>query len=80
MTASELKANLHHLIDRIENVVLLEEYYSEIKKMLHISGSKKWESLSEEQQKEVLLSYIESEDESMLVGHDEVMKLYSKWL
>jgi hypothetical protein len=80
MTASELKANLHHLIDRIENVVLLEEYYSEIKKMLQISGSKKWESLTEEQQKEVLLSFIESEDESMLVGHDEVMKLYSKWL
>lgn len=76
MNATELRANLHNFIDQIDSIVLLEEYYNEMKKMLRISGSKMWDTLTEEQKKEVLLSFEESEDDNNLVPNSEVMKKY----
>jgi phage shock protein A len=80
MNASELKANLHNFIDQIENTHLLEEYYNEMKKLLKSSHSSIWDTLSENQKREVLLSFEESEDDSHLIDNDEVMKRYHKWL
>ncbi len=39
-----------------------------------------WDSLTEEQKKEVLLSYEESENDDNLMDNDTVMKKYEYWL
>ncbi len=80
MNNIELKANLHLLIDKLDNTNLLKEYYNELKKIITISQGKIWDSLSDEQRKEVLLSYSESEDETNLLDSETVMKKYKKWL
>lgn len=80
MNKVELKTNLHSFIDQIENTDLLREYYLEMKRLLTIKKSKIWDSLTDEQKNEILLSFNESEDEENLIDNDEVMKRYSKWI
>ena len=80
MNAPELRANLHNFIDQIENIHLLEEYYNEMKKLITSSKSSIWDTLTEEQKREVLLSFEESEDDDNLIDNDEVMERYKKWL
>ncbi len=76
----ELKANLHLFIDKLENNSLLNEYYNELKRILNISQGKIWDSLSDEQKKELLISIEESEDEDNLLDNETVMGKYKKWL
>ena len=80
MKTAELKANLHNFIDQIENTHLLEEYYNEMKKLLKSSRYSIWDTLSENQKREVLLSFEESEDDNNLIDNDDVMRRYQKWL
>ena len=80
MNVSELKAGLHSLIDRIESVQLLEEYYLEMKRMIETGTSNIWDNLSDEQKQEVLLSFEESENDENLINTDEVLKRYEQWL
>ncbi len=49
-----------------------------MKRLIQNSKSNIWDTLSEEQKREVLLSYEESEDDSNLVDNDEVMEKYKK--
>ncbi len=80
MTLTELKSNLHNLIDQVESKNLLEEYYAELKRIVSSSKHKIWDTLSEEEKKEILMSYEESEDEKNLVDSNMVMEKYKKWL
>ena len=80
MDKIELKSSLHNLIDKIDNIELLKEYYQEMKNLLKRTESNIWETLTEEQKKEVLLSFEESENDENLVDNDKVMKNYKKWL
>ena len=80
MDKIELKSNLHSFIDQIENIELLKEYYIELKRLINNKKSKIWDSLTEEQRKEILLSYEESEDDENLIDNNEVMKKYDKWI
>ena len=80
MDKIELRSNLHSFIDQIENTDLLREYYLEMKRLLTIKKTKIWDSLTEEQRREVLLSYEESENEENLIDNNEVMKKYDKWI
>ena len=80
MTLTKLKSNLHDLIEQVESKNLLEEYYGELKRIVSSSKGKIWDTLSEEEKKEILLSYEESEDEKNLVDSDMVMEKYKKWL
>lgn len=80
MNVTELKAKLHSFIDQIENIVLLEDYYNEMKRILTSPVSKVWDTLPEEQKREILLSCEESEDDNNLVENSEVLKKYKKWL
>jgi TRAP-type C4-dicarboxylate transport system substrate-binding protein len=59
---------------------LLNEYYNELKRVLNISQGKIWDSLSEEQKKELLISFEESEDDNNLLDNETVMGKYKKWL
>jgi len=80
MKTSELRANIHEFVDQIESVHLLEDYYQEMKKLIKSSSSKIWDTLSDEQRREVLLSFEESEDELGLISNEDVMGRYKKWL
>lgn len=76
MNKASLKSNLHKLIDQIDNPNLLEEYYQEMKSIIQKSQENVWETLTEDQKKEVLLSYEESEDENNLTDTKSVLNKY----
>lgn len=79
MDKAQLKTGIHSFIDQIDNIELLKEYYSELKGLIKTKKSSVWNSLSDEQKKEVLLSFEESEIDENLIDNDEVMKKYDKW-
>jgi len=80
MNKTVLKTSLHKLIDQIESKNLLEEYYYEMKSLIQKNQVNAWDSLTEEQKREVLLSYEESENDNELLDNDSVMKKYKDWL
>jgi hypothetical protein len=79
METLELKSQLHRLIDELDDPNLLDDYFEEMKRAVAVSKTKLWDTLTEEQKREVLLSYEESKDERNLVDHETVMKKYDKW-
>lgn len=80
MNLAELKSGLHQFIDQIDSEKLLGEYYNEMNKFVHTKAFGVWGTLSDEQKREVLLSFEESEDENKLLENHEVMARYNKWL
>ena len=80
MDIIQLKSGIYSLIDQIENVELLKDYYFELEKIIKSGKSGIWYTLSEEQKNEVLLSYAESEMEENLIDENVVMEKYKKWL
>lgn len=72
METLKLKNDIHQIIDRIENPELLQSLYDFLKVRENSTSGSLWKSLSEEQRKEVLLSYEESEDEKNLIPRDEL--------
>ena len=80
MNKTVLKSNLHKLIDQIDNQNLLEEFYKEIKIILERSQGNIWDKLNEDQKKDILLSYEESEIDNNLLDHDTVINKYKDWL
>ena len=83
MTQLEIKTNFHKLIDEIDDqneLAKLYEYFIALKRNFEKSGSDWWDELSEEQKEMLDLSIKESEDESNLIPHEQVMKESLKWL
>ena len=74
MKATKLKSNIHQIIDRIQSEQLLETIYDFLKTRESSKPGEIWESLTDVQKQEVLLSFEESEDEKNLIGLDEVVK------
>ncbi len=74
MSTIELKSNLHKIVDKIDNEQLLQTIYDFLKLSENSQEGEIWKSLTEEQKKEVYLSYQESEDDKNLVTWDEVNK------
>lgn len=72
MGALELKSNLHKIVDRINNEELLRTLYDFLKLRENLEEGRIWKSLTEDQKKEVFLSYEESEDDRNLIGWDKV--------
>ncbi|MDY0078732.1 MAG: hypothetical protein RBR87_15795 [Bacteroidales bacterium] len=79
MDKIQLKSGIHAFIDQIDNIELLKDYYNELKGLIKDKKILMWDSLSEGQKREVLLSYDESEQDENLIDNDEVMKKYEKW-
>ena len=75
MSAPELKSNIHKIVESIESEQLLQSVYDFLKS--REKTSRIWDSLTTEQQQEVMLAYEESEDESNLIDRDQFFK--SKW-
>ena len=74
MGTLELKSNLHQIVDRIDDDRLLRAVFSFLKERENSADSRIWDSLTDEQKKEVLLAYDESEDETNLIDDKEVWK------
>jgi len=74
MGTIELKSNLHKIVDRIEDERLLRAIYSFLKLRENSEDGKIWNSLTEEQKKEVMLAYEESEDDTNLIKDKDVWK------
>lgn len=74
MSTVELKSNLHKIVDKIDNEQLLQTIYDFLKLSQNSKEGQIWKSLTEEQKKEVYLSYQESEDDKNLVSWDDVNK------
>ncbi len=77
MSINELKNNFHSLIDEVNDIELLKNYYEglsiSLKNRLH-------NELSEEGKQEILQAYEESEIESNLIDNDVVKDKINKWL
>jgi predicted transcriptional regulator len=72
MSTSELKSNLHQLIDNISDQSVLEAVYT------LLSGNRTdatdwWDALSEDQKKSIELGLKDAED-GRTIPHDEVMQ------
>ena len=71
MTAMELRANLHKVIDRIQNEELLHSIYDFLKTRENTKTGELWASLTNNQKKELLASYEESEDDDKLISNED---------
>lgn len=74
MTAIDLKSSLHKIVDKIDNEELLRTIYDFLKLRENSQAGRIWKSLTEEQKKEVFLSYEESGDDNNLISWEEVKK------
>jgi len=70
----ELKSSLHKIVDKINNEELLRTVYDFLKLRENSEEGRIWKTLTEDQKKEVYLSYEESEDERNLVDWEAVKK------
>ena len=80
MNTIELKQSFHDLIDSIDNENLLINFYDLIKKRSSAKEGQLWNKLTDQEQKELLLSLEESKNPENLISHDEMVKKHKKWL
>jgi hypothetical protein len=76
MGKTELKSDLHRILDKIENEQLLRTIYDFIKQSENAEEGQIWNTLTEEQKKEVYLSYEESQDDKNLINWETIKKKY----
>lgn len=76
MGTIELKSDLHKILDRIENEQLLRTIYDFLKQRETAQEGQIWKTLTEEQKKEVYLSYEESQEDKNLIDWETVKKKY----
>ena len=74
MESIELRSNLHKMVDRIEDDQLLRSIYSLLKKRESSEDGLMWKQLTDEQKKEVLQAYEESEVDENLIDDDDIWK------
>ena len=74
MGTTDLKSDLHKILDKIENEQLLRAIYDFLKQRENSVEGQIWKTLTEEEKKEVYLSYQESEEDNNLVDWEEVKK------
>ena len=78
MSTTAIKSNFHKLIDKIDNENLLRQFYQALLSSTRKEG-KLWDSLTKEEQEDLLLSYEESFDEKNLIQWNDVKEEYKKW-
>jgi hypothetical protein len=76
MGTTELKTDLHMILDRIENEQLLRTIYDFLKNGENTEEGQIWRTLKDEQKKEVYASFEESEDDKNLVDWETLKGKY----
>ena len=74
MGTAELRSNLHKMVDKIEDERLLRAIYRFLNAKENSEAGQMWSSLNQEQKREVLRAYDESEDDSNLISDDDIWK------
>ncbi len=74
MQGTELKSNLHKIIDSIQNEELLQSLYDFLRERGSRGKGKLWNSLSDEQKAELYRAFEESEDVGNLLREDDLYK------
>jgi hypothetical protein len=80
MKQSDIRTNLHQLIDEIENEQLLIKFYDLLSKSKDQNEGNLWNQLSDEQRKELLVSESESKYKKNLVDPEKQKAKHKKWL
>jgi hypothetical protein len=68
----DLKSNLHKIIDGIEDEQLLHAIFSFLEKRENTKEGLLWKQLTDEQKKELLQAYEDSEDEANLIDDKDI--------
>lgn len=76
VTTIELKQNFHQLIDSINNLDLLQQFYELMLRKKSLKDGKLWATLSEEEKDELLIANEESENPDNLIPNEEFKKQY----
>ena len=76
MATIELKSNLYKILDKTDNEQLLQTVYDFLKQSESAEKVQIWKTLTEEQKKEVYLSYEESQDDKKLIDWEDVKKKF----
>ena len=74
------KENFHKLIDKIDDEKALKAYYELIQRLNKNHTGDLWNSLNENEKKELLLSYNESFYPENSINHSLVKEQHKKWL
>jgi hypothetical protein len=72
MGTVDLKLNIHKIVEKIHSEQLLQTIYDFLKARELNKPAQLWETLTEEQKKQVLLAYDESEDEHNLISREKM--------
>ena len=72
MSTVELKLNIHKIVDGIQSEQLLKTLYDFLKIRERATFGTLWNSWTDEQKREVLLAYDESENENNLIEREKV--------
>jgi uncharacterized radical SAM superfamily Fe-S cluster-containing enzyme len=76
MGTIQLKSDLQKIIERIDNEQLLQTVYDFLKQREDSKEGEFWKSLTDEQKKEIYLSYEESENDENLIAWENLKKKY----
>ena len=74
MKTLELKSNIHKIVEEIQSEQLLQSLYDFLRTWELSKPGELWNSLTNEQKQEVLLSYDESEDEANLINRESIFR------
>ncbi len=81
MSTLELKGGLYDMISKINDKKLLIQLQKIVEEVFeqNLDNSDFWDSLSQNQQKELEKAIRESKDDANLVDHEAVLNKYKQW-
>jgi hypothetical protein len=74
MSTTEIKTNLHKIVDRIDDERLLRVIHDFLEVREKSNEGQLWKTLTTEQQQEVLQVYEDSENDSNLIDDEDVWR------
>ena len=80
MNTLELKGSLFDALSQIKSEATLYKILHFVQKNAKEESKDWWSALPTEVRNEIEDAYEESEDETLLISHEEVSKRYEKWL
>ena len=80
MNTLELKGSLFDALSQIKSEATLHKILHFVQKNAKEESQDWWFALPIEVRNEIEEAYEESEDETLLISHEEVSKRYEKWL
>lgn len=78
MKLTELKSEFHRLIDETNDPQIVEQFFDAMTQTLRNQGSI-WQTLTADQQNDVIAAYEESKNTSDLISLDELKAKYANW-